>query len=114
MIAFYFDVHVRRAVAIGLRLRGIDVLTAQEDGAAHWDDARILRRATELGRVVFSQDVDLLREARACHANEVHFAGVVFGEQLTLTVGKTIQDLELIGRVYDPEDIASRVEYLPL
>jgi hypothetical protein len=70
--------------------------------------------ATELGRVVFSQAVDIFHEFRACQASEVYGAGVVFGEQLTLTVGKTIQDLEIIGRVYDPEDIASRVEFLPL
>jgi len=31
------DVHVPRAVTMGLRLRAIDVLTAQEDGAAQLD-----------------------------------------------------------------------------
>lgn len=56
------DVHVRRAVTIALRLRAIDVLTAQEDGAAEADDKRLLDRATELGRVLVSQDEDLLRE----------------------------------------------------
>jgi predicted nuclease of predicted toxin-antitoxin system len=56
------DVHVRRAVTSALRLRSIDVLTAQEDGAAELDDDRLLQRATELGRVLVSQDEDLLRE----------------------------------------------------
>jgi predicted nuclease of predicted toxin-antitoxin system len=55
------DVHVRRAVTAALRLRSIDVLTAQEDGAAELDDDRLLQRATELGRVLVSQDEDLLR-----------------------------------------------------
>src|SRR5207302_1334872 len=32
-IRFYMDVHVPRAITEGLRLRGIDVVTAQEDGA---------------------------------------------------------------------------------
>jgi len=44
------DVHIRRAVVISLRLRSIDVLTAQEDGSA------------ELGRVLVSQDEEILRE----------------------------------------------------
>jgi hypothetical protein len=44
------DVHIRRAVTSALRLRSIDVLTAQEDGAAELDDDRLLQRATELGR----------------------------------------------------------------
>lgn len=30
-IALYMDVHVPRAVTLGLRLRGVDVLTAQEE-----------------------------------------------------------------------------------
>jgi len=57
------DVHVRRAVTTALRLRSIDVVTAQEDGATQWDDSRLLQRATELSRVLVSQDEDLLREA---------------------------------------------------
>lgn len=32
------DVHVKRAVTEGLRLRGVDVLTAQEDGTAEFED----------------------------------------------------------------------------
>ena len=31
-IKLYMDVHVRRAVTRGLRLRDVDVITAQEDG----------------------------------------------------------------------------------
>lgn len=56
MIRLYMDVHVRREVTVGLRLRGVDVLTAQEDDAATLPDAERLTRATELGRVFFSQD----------------------------------------------------------
>ena len=33
-IALYMDAHVPRAITIGLRLLHVDVLTAQEDGAA--------------------------------------------------------------------------------
>lgn len=37
-VRYYFDVQVRRAVAEGLRLRGVDLLTAQEDGGSELDD----------------------------------------------------------------------------
>jgi hypothetical protein len=37
------DVHVRRAVTDGLRLRGIDVLTAQDDGANLLEDSDLLK-----------------------------------------------------------------------
>jgi len=53
-IRLYMDVHVRRAVTNGLRLRGVDVLTAQEDGASQMDDGPLLDRATELDRVLFT------------------------------------------------------------
>jgi hypothetical protein len=46
------DVHVPRAVTTALRLRSIDVLTAQEDGSAELADDGLLKRATELGRVL--------------------------------------------------------------
>lgn len=59
----FMDVHVRRAVTEGLRLRGVDVLTAQEDGTRRLADPLLLDRANELGRVLFTQDDDLLREA---------------------------------------------------
>jgi hypothetical protein len=38
-VKLYVDVHVRRAITEGLRLRGVDVLTAQEDGASRLNDA---------------------------------------------------------------------------
>ncbi|MGH9800171.1 MAG: DUF5615 family PIN-like protein, partial [Blastocatellia bacterium] len=63
-IKLYMDVHVRRAVTEGLRLRGIDVLTSQEDGTRRLADPLLLDRANELGRVLFTQDDDLLREAK--------------------------------------------------
>jgi len=31
-LQFFFDQHVPRAIALGLRLRGVDVVTAAEDG----------------------------------------------------------------------------------
>jgi predicted nuclease of predicted toxin-antitoxin system len=62
-IAFYVDHHVPRAITVGLRLRGVDVLTAYEDGASELDDPELLDRAGELERVLFTQDDDLLAEA---------------------------------------------------
>jgi hypothetical protein len=47
------DVHVKRAVTDGLRRRGVDVLTAQEDGTNRLHDSDLLDHATSLGRVLF-------------------------------------------------------------
>ena len=64
------DVHVPRAVTMASRLRMIDVLTAQEDGAAQLDDDRLLQRASELGRILVSQDKDLWARNAAIKAGQ--------------------------------------------
>ena len=53
-VRLYMDVHVRRPVTTALRVRGVDVLTAQEDGAATLPDLELLERAMDRGRVLFS------------------------------------------------------------
>lgn len=113
-LALYMDVHVPRAITNGLRIRGIDVLTAQEDGYATADDERLLERATELERVLFSQDDDLLVQAKHRQTMGAPFAGVIYAHQLGITIGRCIEDLELVAKLAEPEDIASRVEFLPL
>jgi hypothetical protein len=113
-VKLYMDVHVRRAITVGLRLRGVNVLTAQDDGAAELDDPPLLDRATALGRVLFSQDDDLLREAARRQQTGETFAGVIYGHQLNVTIGRCIDDLELIANVTEPEEWANKVVYLPL
>jgi hypothetical protein len=92
------DVHVRRAVTAALRLRSVDVLTAQEDGSAALPDGMLLRRATELGRVLVSQDEDLLREGARWLSERKDFSGIIYAHQLRITIGQMVEDLELIAR----------------
>jgi predicted nuclease of predicted toxin-antitoxin system len=84
-VRLYMDVHVRRAVTNGLRLRGVDVLTAQEDGARELSDPALLDRASALGRVLFTQDDDLLKEVAGRLRSSEPFAGVVYAHQLNIT-----------------------------
>jgi hypothetical protein len=58
-LGLYFDEHVHRAIATGLRLRGVDV-------------------------------------------------------QLHASIGRCVNDLELIAKVCSPADLVGRVEFLPL
>jgi predicted nuclease of predicted toxin-antitoxin system len=60
MLRLYMDVHVKAAITAGLRRRGLDVVTAQEDGGTRQEDAALLEQATALQRVLFNQDDDLL------------------------------------------------------
>ena len=108
------DVHVSAAITEGLRLREVNVLTAQENEGRRLLDPALLDRATALGRVLFTQDEDLLREAAERQRRGVAFAGLIYGHQLKVTIGQCIRDLELIAKTSEPEDCANRVEYLPL
>src|SRR5437588_2477273 len=97
------DEHVHRAITTGVRLKGIDVLTAQEDGQRQVPDNVLLDRATELRRVLFSQDEDLLAEANHRQREGFPFAGVVYAHQLQVSIGTCIHDLEIIAKVANPE-----------
>jgi len=113
-VSLYMDVHVRRAVTIGLRRRGINVLTAQEDNAAQLSDDKLLDRSTDLRRVLFSQDDDLLAEGTRRQREGSEFGGVIYCHQLRLSVGAIIENLEIIANCLETEDFANRVEFLPL
>lgn len=113
-LRLYLDHQVHAAVADGLRARGIDVLRAAEDGAATWADADILERATQLNRIVFSQDRDFLVLARNRQAAGVSFSGIVFANQLDVTIGGLVRDLKVICRVLSEADMRDSLVYLPL
>lgn len=108
------DHHVDVAITRGLRLRGVNVLTAEEDGTKQLTDPLLLDRALALGYVLFTQDVDFLVEAARRQAAGEAFAGVIFARQQVVSVGQCVQDLELMAKVYDPVDMMNRVEHLPL
>lgn len=113
-LKFLMDVHVPQAITNGLRRRGVDVVTAREVSLHEVDDSMLLDQATSLGRVLISQDADLLREARKRMLAGVEFSGVAYGHQNDLLIGQAVADLELMAKVYEPDDILNRVEHLPL
>ena len=48
MVSLYMDVNVRWEITTGLRSRGVDVLTSQEDGTREFSDRALLDRAMAL------------------------------------------------------------------
>lgn len=86
-LALYMDVHVPYPVTAGLLARGIDVLTAQWDHAGTLHDPALLDRATSLGRVLVSQDEDLLAEAAGRQREGRGFTGVIYAHQQSISIG---------------------------
>jgi hypothetical protein len=112
-IPFYMDEHIPKAITLGLRIRGVDVLTAQEDGKEGNSDTELLDRACTLRRVLFTFDDDLLSEATGRQKAGKPFCGVVYAHPLQCSIGKCISDLHVIGQAGEPQDMENRVEFLP-
>lgn len=113
-INLYMDENVPLPVTDGLRRRDVDVLTAPEDNRQGTPDPILLDRATELQRVMFTQDQDFLVEANRRQVEGVNFSGVIYAHQQNIDTGGCVRDLEIIAKVSEPEECANRVQYLPL
>ncbi len=113
-LRLYMDHHVPRALTIQLRLRDVDVITAFEDEASTLEDPQLLDRVSELERVLFTRDDDLLVEASLRQQVGHNFSGVIYAHQLHVSIGICVQDLELLAKAGTPADVAGTVIFLPL
>jgi hypothetical protein len=113
MIRFYIDEGVLGPITRGVPNRGVDARTVQDEARERTPDPEVLDRATELGRVLFSQDDDLLAEAVGRQREGRSFAGVVFAHQRRVSVGRCVEYLEFIAFSGEPEEFADRVFYIP-
>ncbi len=107
------DVHVPRSITDQLLRRGLDVITAFEDGSAELEDAELLDRATGLGRVLFTQDIRFKALAEEWQRTGHEFLGLIFGHQLHGTIGQFVRDLDLIANATEPTDWSSSIEHIP-
>lgn len=112
-IALYMDVHVPQAITEQLRRRGIDVLTAFEDGAKELPDDQLLARVTQLNRVLFTQDIRFRVLAETWQIEGKQFSGLIFGHQLGGTIGQFVKDLDLIAKASEPDEWINTTEYIP-
>lgn len=113
-VAFYMDVHVPGAIAEQLRLRGVDVLAATEEGTNRLPDDQLLETATALGRVVFTHDIRFRAMAEQWQREGRQFAGLAYGHAEGASIGQYVRDLELIAKASDPVEWKNTVMYLPL
>ena len=107
------DVHVPRPITDQLRRRGIDALTAFEDGSAELEDGELLERACALGRVLFTQDIRFKALAEEWQRTSHPFLGLIFGHQLHGTIGQFVRDLDLIANATEYTEWSSTIEQIP-
>ncbi len=107
-IRFHLDENCHRAVAEGLRRRGVDVTTTPETWLLQATDEQQLAHCLREVRVLFTQDRDFLR----LHAEGASHAGIAYCEKDTKAIGEIIQGLILIWEILDPPEMRGRVEFL--
>jgi hypothetical protein len=113
-VAFLMDIHVPGAIVQGLRERGVEVITAQEEGLDGQPDDVLLDRATELRRVVFTQDQDFFTEASMRQRGGQSFSGVFFMSQGCLSYRDCIEELELVAKCSEWHEWAGQINSIPL
>lgn len=107
-LKFLLDEHVSPAIAHGLRLHGIDVVTVHEIALNASDDRDIIERAFSESRVVVTNDEDFLIHSAA----GVRHSGVAYAHPGFLSIGDTIRYLRLMDACYDADEMRTRIEYM--
>jgi len=113
-VRLYFDADsMQRAVIVGLRARGLDVLTALEAGTTHVTDEEQLEFARSKERVLFSFNV--------AHFSRLHsewlsrgrpHAGIIVAPQQCYAVGERIRRILSLISARTAEEMRNRLEFL--
>ena len=103
-IRFYLDESLSPEIANQLRNSGIDIIR----GSLGASDAVHLERATDMGRVVCTEDRDFLKLA----ARGIEHAGIIKGVQDKHSIGDWVNYLRFVHSVCAPDDMRNNVEHL--
>jgi predicted nuclease of predicted toxin-antitoxin system len=106
-IKFFLDEHIPKAVAKGLRSRGIEVLTCKESDRLTTSDVSHLQFCKNEGFVIVTADNDFL----TLHSEGNQHVGIAFATR-PLTLGQYINALLLIHEVLEDIDMINHVEFL--
>lgn len=106
-ISFYLDEHIPKAVAKGLRQRGVEVFTCTEMNSLGLSDVEQLALAARESWVIVTRDNDFL----VLHAQGSPHHGIVFVTS-PLSIGEFINGLLLIYEVLEKGEMEGHVEFL--
>jgi hypothetical protein len=107
-VRFQLDEHLHNAIAVQLRRRSIDVLTAHEAGLRGASDIDHISVALANRRVFVTVDDDYPTLA----AMGIEHAGIVYFPRRVPSVGDFVEALILVHGVYSAEEMIGCLEYL--
>lgn len=111
-IALSMDAHIKASITDALRLRGVDVLTAQDDSNDTLTDDVLLDRATHLNRVLVTYDKGFRVMAEGWQRRARPFAGLIFAPQ-EARIGWLLEDLHVIAEASSATDFENFIQRLP-
>lgn len=107
-IRFYLDENMSPEIAVQLVNGGIDAITVRDLELLGDSDPNHLSLATEMGRVLCTQDQDFLRLS----AEGIEHAGIAFGEQYGATLGGWVKALRKLHTRKTADDMQNHIEFL--
>ncbi len=102
-----------RALVRALRARGVDVVTAFEEGMIERDDAEHIDYATAQGRVLYTCNVaDFYRLHLSLLAQDKSHAGMILSSQQRYSVGEQMRRLLKLINTKSAAEMQNSVEFL--
>ena len=113
-IRLYFDEDaVQHALVQALSKRGIDVLTALDEGMLEESDEKQLEHASTLGRVLYSFNMgDFCRLHSEWMVSQKTHAGIVLARQQHYSLGEQMRRLLKLIATRTAEEMQNRLEFL--
>jgi predicted nuclease of predicted toxin-antitoxin system len=113
-IRLYFDEDASaRAVAHNLRVRGVDVITTQEDDRKGISDPEQLEYATHQGRVICTCNIGDFAQLHAEYmAQGKDHAGIILIHQQQFSIGEQVRRLSRLMQNRSAEAMVNNIEYL--
>lgn len=101
------------ALLKALRDRGLDVSSSRELGLLRWSDEQQLTWALQETRVIYTYNAaDFCRLHSQILRQQRHHAGIIIGDQQTLSIGDEMRKLLKIGESHTAVDLRDRLEFL--
>ena len=113
-IRLYIDEDaMSRGLAKGLRARGVDVTTTNEEGKTGLEDAEQLEHAASQGRVLYTYNTSDFHQLHIEYlAQGRSHAGIIFAPQQRYSIGEQIRRLLLLIATKPAEEMIDNAEFL--
>ena len=101
------------ALLRALRHRGVDVTSTGEQGLLRRTDEEQLEWATQQGRSIYTYNAtDFCRLHSATLHQGRHHAGIIIGDQQTVSIGEEMRRLLKLNEARSAEEMKDQLEFL--